>query len=158
MTTFGGFGLLVCIFFVPQIVILRRSRLAPGSVWTHGLLSISIGHLAGWTIAPWIFNKMLHWHWAGPRGPVEVMVLMLCSLVVALCATFAVYLAKSKEEKLEQARRARIESTKADLVANGPIRGPGQPSYVRHRKPSPPTRLRLPHETGRSGPYGIPLP
>ncbi len=153
MTTAGGFAMLVGMFFIPQIVILRRSRLSSDSVWLPGILSISVGHFIGWLVAPWLFAEALSWHWRGPRGA-ELLIFAAASVVVGLIATGMVALAKRRDEAKAQAHRDRIEAAKAMILADGVVSGPGK--YVAsHRQRGPRTQLRGAHD-GRHGPYGVP--
>jgi hypothetical protein len=157
MTTAGGFALPVGIFVVPQIVILRRCRLEAWQIWIPGLLSISLGHFAGWLIAPWVFKAVLDWHGDGLSTAPELTTLALISIAVGLVATFGIYLVKLNDERKQREMHNRIEKAKATILESGTVRGSMHPRVPRHKR-RPRQRDRRFHTRAATGPYGTPLP
>jgi hypothetical protein len=158
MTTWGGFGIIVCTFIITPIVLLHRSSIPSRWVWVAAIPAVTVGTYLGIFLGPVIFTSMLGCvEWPSGTGHCAMLVAgFLFSIPVAAI----LFLAKRRNEKCEAQRRRSIRQAMRRIAAGGLEKQPRGP-YVPHRKWHVGTAPGTPHATrGRraSGPYGLPMP
>jgi hypothetical protein len=159
MTTWGGFGLLVCAFIITPIVLLRRSRLQAGAMWYIGFPVIAVAHHCGWTLGPMIFLAIGGGLVDIPSGQTHLW-LLLPDMLVALVVSSILFCAKRRDVAEEARRRENIHKAIDKIMADGVVEGPGD-DYVPHVSWNAGLGSGTPsgtHPPERNGPYGMPKP
>ncbi len=154
MTTWGGFGLIICFFIVTPIVILHRSSIPWRRMPMLAYPVVALGTYLGLTLGPIIFNLMLEGFSLPPIASQPAII--VSSFGFSALMSTALTLAKRDMEKQRLARSEDIQSTIARLKAKGTIHAPKGPyKHKNWRQPS--TDHLADHETQpprHSGYYG----
>jgi hypothetical protein len=158
MTTWGTFGLIVCAFIIPPIILLNRSSIASRRVWIIAIPVVAVTTYLGIFLGPVIFTGMLgHPEWPSASSH---RIMLGCSLVFSLWMAATLFVVKRRNEKDEAKRKQGIQEAIEKITADGVVEGPKGPRPP-HKKWNVGTGAGTPHETkGRDGhgPYGIPMP
>jgi hypothetical protein len=158
MTTWGGFGLIVCAFIIPPIVLLHRSAIPSLRVWIVAIPVVTVSTYLGIFLGPVIFTGMcgrFEWPCAASHR-----VMLTGSFVFSLWIAVILSVAKRRSEREETKRKQNIQKAIEKITADGVVEGPKGP-YVPHEQWGSGTEPGTPHETkGKDGhgPYGIPMP
>ncbi len=158
MTTWGMFGLIVCSFIIPPIVLLNRSAIPSCRVWIIAIPVVAVTTYLGIFLGPVIFTMMIgHPEWPSASAH---LIMLGCSIVFALCMAATLFVVKRQRENDEAKRKQGIQMAIDKITADGVIEGPKGPRPP-HRKWNVGTGVGTPHETrgpGGRGPYGLPMP
>jgi hypothetical protein len=158
MTTWGGFGLIVCAFIIPPIVLLHRSSLASRRVWIVAIPVVTVSTYLGVFLGPVIFTAML----GNPEWPLAAghRIMLVTSFAFSLLMAATLFVVKRHSENEEAKRKKSIQEAIKKITADGVVEGPKGP-YVPHKQWNVGTEPGTSHETkGKDGhgPYGNPMP